>query len=94
MGNVQKVNNCTIFWDVMLCSPLLASYWSVAWLTLCPLRWRQCGPVKYQWASTRVRGITFQRIVLFIVTAVRTSNLAKGSSEIRHCSLSYLHTQS
>jgi hypothetical protein len=35
-------------------------------------RWRQCSPQKHSWTSLRC--LASQKIILFIVTAVRNSN--------------------
>jgi hypothetical protein len=40
-------------------------------------RWRQYFPPKRRWTSTGLNALTPQKTVLFIVTAVRTSNPTK-----------------
>jgi hypothetical protein len=39
-------------------------------------------PPKRRWTCTRLYGVTFQKMVLFIVTAVRTRNPTENNSSI------------
>jgi hypothetical protein len=42
-----------------------------------PWWWRQQGPTKRWWTSTRLHGAATQKTAFFVLTAVRTSNLTK-----------------
>jgi hypothetical protein len=79
----------TIFWDVTPCSPLkinrrfggkyrsachLLSRWFLGLLIFRPWRWRRYVPPKRRLALTGLHCVMSQKIVLFITTAVRTSN--------------------
>jgi hypothetical protein len=64
----------TVFWDVMLCSPVevhghFGGTYSfcllLTWLNFRPWRWMQYSALKHQWTSTRLHGVTFQILVLF-----------------------------
>jgi hypothetical protein len=44
----------------------------LVWRTLRTWRHSQYIPPKRRWTSTRLQGVTFQKMVVFIVTAVRT----------------------
>jgi hypothetical protein len=48
--------------------------WFLAWLTLLSWRWRRYFPLKRGWTSPDLHSIITQKTILFIVTAVRTSN--------------------
>jgi hypothetical protein len=49
--------------------------WLFAWVTLQPWGWKQCIPLNCQWTSTRLHGVTPQRTVAFMLTAVRNAYL-------------------
>jgi hypothetical protein len=42
--------------------------WLSAWLTLLSCRWRQYGLLKRRCARTKLYGVTFQKIIVFVVT--------------------------
>jgi hypothetical protein len=75
----------TIYWDIMPCSPLkvnwhfcsachLFLHWFFARLTLRPWRWRRYVPPKRRLTFNGLHGVISRKIVLFITTAVRTSD--------------------
>jgi hypothetical protein len=53
---------------------LPASCWFLAWLILGPRRWRRHVPPKRRLTFNGLQGVISQKILLFITTAVRTSN--------------------
>jgi hypothetical protein len=52
----------------------LLSCWYLVWLILWPWRWRWYIPLKCQLTFNRLHSAISQKTVLFITTAVRTSN--------------------
>jgi hypothetical protein len=60
--------------DMFLRNVVLLSRWFIARLILLPWRWRQYVPPKRQLTLNGLHGVIFQKIVLFITSAVRTSN--------------------
>jgi hypothetical protein len=62
----------TSFWHITPCSLVEAD--SLHWW------WRQYAPLKRRSTSTRVHGAISQRVVIFIVAAVRTCNLTRFSN--------------
>jgi hypothetical protein len=46
----------------------------IMWLILWPWKWKQYVLLKCWWTFTRLHGIISQKIILFIITTVRTSN--------------------
>jgi hypothetical protein len=64
----------------------LLSRWCLAQLISRPWRWRRYVPPKRRLTLNRLHGVISQKMVLFILTAVRTSNptsLPKAHSHIR-----------
>jgi hypothetical protein len=56
----------------------LFSCWFLARLILRPWRWRRYVPPKHRFTLNGLRGVISRKIVLFITTAVRTSNPTKS----------------
>jgi hypothetical protein len=66
---------------------LRASYWLLAWIFLRLWRWKQYVLPKYWWNPTGLHGVTPQKIVLFIVCAVRPLDPAKKFNHRIHTEL-------
>jgi hypothetical protein len=54
---------------------MITSCWLLLWLTSLPWKYRQYGPPKHHWTSTRLYSVTAHKTLLFIITSVRTSYL-------------------
>jgi hypothetical protein len=91
----------TDFWDITSCCPLqvnrrfrgtyrlhfhLLSHWFLSWLILRTWRWGRHVSPKRRLAFNGLHGVISQKIVLFIATALRTSNPASCCNEFRDCS--------
>jgi hypothetical protein len=67
----KNIMKSTIFWDITPCSPLNGQ------LIFRPWRWRRYVPPKRRLTLNGLHGVISEKIVLFITTAVRTSNPTK-----------------
>jgi hypothetical protein len=95
-----QILNSSVFWDIMLCSPLkinwrfgrtcsachLLSWWFLVWLILGPCRWRRHVPPKRWLTFKGLHGVISQEVELYITTAVRTSNSTNFLWNIFHSS--------
>jgi hypothetical protein len=75
-SELEYVQKNTIFWHITPCSSAchLLSRWFLARLILRPWRWERYVPPKRLLTFNGLHGVISQKIVLFITTAVRTSN--------------------
>jgi hypothetical protein len=93
-GGVNFQMKSIIFWDVTPCSLLscnrcfggtyrlhLQVEENISWYYfLRPWRWRRYVPPKRLLQLNRLHGVTSQKMILFITTAVKTSNLTQFSN--------------
>jgi hypothetical protein len=73
-GRLHHVTALQVYQSVSRKLSELAACLLLAWFTLWSLRWRQYVSPNYLWTSHLLHGITSQKIVLFMITPVRTSN--------------------
>jgi hypothetical protein len=70
-----------VCWDA---TDVLEEHIASIWNFLRPWRWRRYVPPKRRLHLNRLHGVTSQKMILFIITSVKTSNPKYKSSPRRH----------